>query len=421
MTELRNWAGNIRFSTDRVHHPETVGQVQEIVRNSRQVRVLGSRHSFSAIADSTSDLIALDRLEPVLEVDEQRQEVTIDGGVTYARLAPRVHQAGFALHNTASLPHISVAGACATATHGSGDRNAILGSRVVAMEIVTGDGSVRTISRANDGDRFAGAVVGLGGLGVVTRLTLSVSPTFDACQVVYQNLPLSQVEDHFEEIMSHGYSVSLFSDWRESRFNQAWIKTLATAGVAPVAAPTFYGATLATTDLNPLPTLDAATCTPQMGVVGPWHERLPHFRAEFDPSYGEELQSEYFVPRAQAPAALQALDDIRGDVAPLLQMSEVRTIAADDLWMSPFYRRDCVALHFTWRFDWEGVRRLLPRIEERLLPLDARPHWGKLFTISAPTLQPRYERLRDFRALLESFDPNGTFRNAFLETYIFGG
>ncbi len=418
--ELRNWAGNIRFSTDRVHHPETVGQVQEIVRNSRQVRVLGSRHSFNAIADATGDLISLDRLEPVLEVDQPRQEVTIDGGVTYGRLAPRVHQAGFALHNTASLPHITVAGACATATHGSGDRNAILGSRVVAMEIVAGDGSVQSISRASDGDRFAGAVVGLGGLGVVTRLTLSVSPTFDACQVVYQNLPLSQVEDHFDEIMSHGYSVSLFSDWRESRFNQVWIKTLATGGAAPAAAPTFYEATLATSDLNPLPSLDAATCTPQMGVVGPWHERLPHFRAEFDPSYGEELQSEYFVPRAQAPAALRALDGIRGDVAPLLQMSEIRTIAADDLWMSPFYGRDCVALHFTWRFDWDGVRQLLPRIEERLLPLDARPHWGKLFTISAPTLQARYERLPDFRALLASFDPNGTFRNAFLETYIFG-
>ena len=417
--ELRNWAGNISFSTDRVHHPETVGQVQEIVRSSRQVRVLGSRHSFNAIADSTGDLICLDRLEPVLEVDAERRQVTIDGGVTYGRLAPRVHEAGFALHNTASLPHITVAGACATATHGSGSRNGILASRVAAMEIVTADGAVRTISRADDGDRFAGAVVGLGGLGVVTRLTLDVSPTFDMYQVVYENLPLAQVEEHFDAIMSSGYSVSLFTDWRESRFNQAWIKTVATSGDAASAAPTFFGATLATTDVHPLPALDAATCTPQMGVVGPWHERLPHFRAEFEPSYGEELQSEYFVPRAQAPAALRAIAGIRGDVAPLLQMSEVRTIAADDLWMSPFYRRDCVALHFTWRYDWEGVKQLLPRIEERLAPFDARPHWGKLFTIPAPTLQARYERLPDFRALLESFDPKGTFRNTFLETLVF--
>ena len=181
----------------------------------------------------------------------------------------------------------------------------------------------------------------------------------------------------------------------------------------------FFGATLATTDMHPLPALDAATCTPQMGVVGPWHQRLPHFRAEFEPSYGEELQSEYFVPRGQAPAALQAIAGIRADIAPLLQMSEVRTIAADDLWMSPFYRRDCVALHFTWRYDWERVKHLLPRIEERLAPFDARPHWGKLFTIPAAILQARYARLPDFRALLESFDPNGTFRNAFLETLVF--
>ena len=255
--ELRNWAGNIRFSTDRVHHPETVGQVQEIVHKSRQVRVLGSRHSFNAIADSTGDLISLDRLEPVLEVDAQRRQITIDGGVTYGRLAPRVHAAGFALHNTASLPHITVAGACATATHGSGSRNGILGSRVAAMEIVTADGTVRTMSRADDGDRFAGAVVGLGGLGVVTRLTLDVSPTFDMYQVVYENLPLAQVEEHFDAIMSSGYSVSLFTDWRESRFNQAWIKTVAASGEAASAAPTFYGATLATTDVHPLPTLDA--------------------------------------------------------------------------------------------------------------------------------------------------------------------
>jgi len=418
--ELRNWAGNIRFNAERVHHPETVGEVQQIVRTSRQVRVIGARHSFNAIADSTGDLISLDRLQPVLEIDTERRQITIDGGVTYGQLTPRVCAAGFALHNTASLPHITVAGACATATHGSGSENGILGARVVAMEIVAGDGSLRTISRAQDGDRFAGAVVGLGGLGVVTRLTLDVAPTFDMSQVVYENLLLDEVAEHFHAIMSSGYSVSLFTDWREPRFNQVWIKTVATSTDPASAAGAFYGATLATTDMHPLPTLDPSACTPQMGLVGPWHERLPHFRAEFEPSYGEELQSEYFVPRAHAPAALRAIDGIRAAVAPLLQMSEVRTIAADDLWMSPFYRRDCVALHFTWRYDWDGVKQLLPRIEERLAPFDARPHWGKLFTIPAPVLQARYERLPEFRALLQSFDPNGTFRNAFLETFVFG-
>ena len=189
-------------------------------------------------------------------------------------------------------------------------------------------------------------------------------------------------------------------------------------GDAAAAAPTFYGATLARTHLHPLPTLDPATCTPQMGVVGPWHERLPHFLAEFEPSFGEELQSEYFVPRAQAPAALLAIDGIRGDVAPLLQMSEIRTIAADNFWMSPFYRRDCAALHFTWKYNWDAVKQLLPQIEERLAPFDARPHWGKLFTIPMQTLQSRYERLSDFRALLESFDPQGTFQNTFLTSFI---
>ena len=274
MSELRNWAGNIRFSTDRVHHPETVGHVQEIVRNSRQVRVLGSRHSFNAIADSTGDLISLDRLQPVLEVDAQRRQITIDGGATYGKLAPRICEAGFALHNTASLPHITVAGACATATHGSGSRNAILGSRVTAMEIVAADGTVRSISRADDGDRFAGAVVGLGGLGVVTRLTLDVSPNFDMSQVVYENLPLTLVEEHFEAIMSSGYSVSLFSDWREPRFNQAWIKTVVAGGDQAPAATTFHGATLATSDVHPLPTLDPAACTPEKRPKVPGEEAI---------------------------------------------------------------------------------------------------------------------------------------------------
>ena len=417
--ELRNWAGNIRFSTDRVHHPETVGQVQEIVRNSRQVRVLGSRHSFNAIADSTGDLISLDRLS-------RCWRSTPSGSRSRSMAASRT--ASWRRASTRRASRYTTPLRCHTSPWPVPAQPRRTALAVEIASSARGWRLWRSSPRTARSERFPVLTTAIASPARWSHSAVwawspgsrSTSRRPSTChQVVYENLPLAQVEEHFDAIMSSGYSVSLFSDWRESRFNQAWIKTVAASRDAASAAPTFYGATRATTDLHPLPTLDPATCTPQMGVVGPWHERLPHFRSELQPSYGEELQSEYFLPRAQAPAALRAIADIRGDVAPLLQMSEVRTIAADGLWMSPFYRRDCVALHFTWRYDWEGVKQLLPRIEERLAPFDARPHWGKLFTIPAPTLQARYERLPDFRALLESFDPNGIFRNTFLETFVF--
>ncbi len=356
MIEQRNWAGNITFSATRLHHPETVAQVQEIVRSSQKVRVLGSRHSFNAIADSPGDLIALDRLDPRSAMDRARHTATVDAGTTYGRLCRQLHQEGYALHNTASLPHITVAGACATATHGSGDRNGILATSVAAMEFVAADGTVVALSR----EAARRTIRGSGGRARRTRggHEIDAGPHPDIYHAAgrVREPALSQLEAHFDAIVSHAYSVSLFTDWRDERINQVWVKRLVSDGTASEPEGDFFGATPATTDLHPLPSLDAATCTPQMGIVGPWYERLPHFRMEFTPNIGEELQSEYFVPRAHAVAALRAINGFRAQLAPLLQMSEVRTIAADDRWMSPFYRRDGVALHFTWRKDWEGVR-----------------------------------------------------------------
>ncbi len=416
--QQRNWAGNITFSTDRLHHPETVAQVQEVVRGSAKVRVLGSRHSFNAIADSSGDLIALDQFDPPPEIDRVRHTATVGAGMTYGRLCGQLHREGYALHNMASLPHITVAGACSTSTHGSGDRNGSLATAVAGIEFVAANGEVVALSRREHGDRFAGAVVGLGGLGVVTRITLDLLPAFEVQQYVYENLPMARLEAHFDAIVSAAYSVSLFLDWQSDRVNQVWVKRQVTGDAASGPESDFFGATPATTDLHPLPSLSATTCTPQMGSVGPWHERLPHFRMEFTPNIGEELQTEYFVPRAHAIAAIRAIRGLRENLAPVLQMSEIRTIAADDLWMSPFHGRDCVALHFTWRKDWDAVRALLPLMEARLAPFDPAPHWGKLSTMPAQCVQARYAKLPQFRQLLHSYDPAGKFRNAFLDTYI---
>ncbi|MDQ4076458.1 MAG: FAD-binding protein [Chloroflexota bacterium] len=416
----RNWAGNYQYSAARVHYPETVEQVQELVTQRSKVKVLGTRHSFNGIADSTGDLISLERFDQAVALDRARSTVTIEAGVRYGQLCQHLQRAGYALHNLASLPHISVAGACATATHGSGDRHGNLATAVAAMEMVTADGTVVVLSREQDGELFQGAVVGLGGLGAVTKLTLDIVPAFDMRQDVYENLPLEQLEAHFDEILSSAYSVSLFTDWRSARFTQVWVKRRVADGATSEVEPELFGAMLATSPLHPIAGLGAEHCTAQMGIRGPWHERLPHFRMDYTPSSGEELQSEYLVPRRHACAALRAIEGLGEQVAPLLQISEVRTIAADTLWMSPCYQQPSVGIHFTWKKDWPAVRKLLPLIEEQLAPLDARPHWGKLFTMPPARLSSLYEKLPDFQQLLRSYDPQGKFRNAFLDTYIYG-
>ncbi|HYO56938.1 FAD-binding protein [Archangium sp.] len=416
----RNWAGNYKYSAARLHRPETVEQIRELVSRCGKLKVLGTRHSFNGIADSPEDLVSLERFDQVVALDRERRTVTVEAGVKYGQLCRYLGREGYALHNLASLPHISVAGACATATHGSGDGNGNLATAVAAMEMVTADGEVVVLSREQHGEQFQGAVVGLGGLGVVTKLTLDVSPAFDMRQDVYENLPLSQLEDHFEDIVSSAYSVSLFTDWRDARFNQVWFKRRVTDGASFELEPGLFGATLAPGHRHPIASLSAENCTEQMGVRGPWHERLPHFRMDYMPSSGEELQTEYIVPRQHAFVAFRALDQLREHMAPLLQISEVRTIAADNLWMSPCYKQACASIHFTWKKDWHSVRKLLPMLEEQLAPLSARPHWGKLFTMPPSRLQSLYEKLPDFQQLLRHYDPKGKFRNMCLDTYIVG-
>ena len=418
---LKNWAGNLEYSTDSLVTARSLQDVQAAVRAHDSLRVLGSRHCFNTIADSTSHLLSLAPMDAVVSLDADARTVTVAGGIRYGQLAPALDGKGFALHNLASLPHISIAGACATATHGSGERNGNLATAVSAIELVTAAGEVVTLSRGKDADTFAGAVVALGALGAVTKITLDVQPAFTMRQHVYENLPLSQMKEHFDEIEASAYSVSLFTDWQRGRLNEVWIKSRMDAERSFDAPPEFFGATRAARNLHPIAELSAENCTEQMGVPGPWFERLPHFRMGFTPSAGKELQAEYFVPRAQAVDAILAVERLRDQIGPHLLISEIRTIAADDLWLSPCHRQPSVAIHFTWKQDWPAVNRLLPVIERELSPFNVRPHWGKLFTLDPATLRSRYERLPAFVELCHRFDPRGKFRNAFLEKYIFGG
>jgi xylitol oxidase len=419
MDKKTNWAGNYTYSTDHIDQARSLAEVQQSVKKNAKLRVLGSRHSFNGIADSNAHLISIESMDKVIDLDGGAKTVTVEAGVRYGQLCPFLDKKGFALHNLASLPHISIAGACATATHGSGLKNGNLATAVSGLEIVTAKGDVLKLSRSEDAKIFPGAVVGLGAFGVVTKVKLDLLPTFEMRQDVYQNLPLDQLEKHFEEIVSAGYSVSLFTDWQKKRINEVWLKRRVEKAVSLEAKPDFFSAKLATKDLHPIAELSAENCTPQMGAPGPWYERLPHFRMGFTPSSGKELQAEYFVPIQNAVEAILAVERLRDQISPHLMISELRTVAADDLWMSMCYKQASLAIHFTWKPDWDSVKKVLPLIEKELAPFKPRPHWGKLFTMAPKDLHSRYEKLADFKQLLKDYDPEGKFRNKFLEETIF--
>lgn len=407
---LTNWAGNIEFGARRLHRPGTLDELREVVAGSERLRVLGSGHSFNRLADTDGDLISLAGLPRTVEIAADAATVKIDGGMRYGELAAHLAGAGLAVHNMASLPHISVAGAVATATHGSGVRNGNLATAVAGLEILRADGSVTTLDRS-DPD-LAGAVVGLGALGVVTALTLDVVPAFELRQYVYDDLPEAALHEHLDEILSAGYSVSLFTRWSSPGIDQVWLKR------AEPMTGDFFGARPADGPRHPVPGMPTENCTEQGGTPGPWHTRLPHFRMEFTPSSGEELQSEWHLPRSAALAAIEAVSGLRDRVAAVLQVCEIRTIAADELWLSPNHERDSLALHFTWIADTGAVLPVVADLEKALTPLGARPHWGKIFTAAPSELRAAYPRFADFAALTTRFDPKGAFRNPWLDALL---
>ncbi|HEY5873822.1 MAG TPA: FAD-binding protein [Ilumatobacteraceae bacterium] len=411
----RNWAGNYQFRAERLHRPTTLEQVREIVAATPQLRVLGSRHSFSAIADS-AELMSLDGLPPDIAVDHGAGTVGCGPGVRYGELAQVLAPQGLALHNLASLPHISVAGAVATATHGSGDSNGNLATAVAGLEMVTSDGELLTVERGDED--FDGFVVGLGALGAVTRVILDVEPAYEIRQRVFEGLEWDALFANFDAITSSGYSVSIFTRWGEAA-DQVWVKSRGSDELE-AERKELFGARAALVDRHPILGIDAVNCTPQLGVPGSWSDRLPHFRMGFTPSNGAELQSEFFVPRQHAVAALGAVRELADNFRPLLQVSEIRTIAADRLWMSPQYERESVGIHFTWVPDQAAVEAALSPLEAALAPFGARPHWGKVFLADAAAIAPSYPRHRDFVRLVEQLDARGTFRNDWLEHHVLG-
>ena len=414
-----NWAGNIKFGAARYHEPQTVAQVHEIVRRAGKVRAIGSRHCFNAIADTSGDLLWLGRMDNAAVINREARTATVNAGITYEALCPQLHAAGFALPNLASLKHITVIGACITATHGSGNALGNLATAISRLEMVNANGDVIELSREHDGDVFNGAVVSLGALGVVTKVTLDLEPAFLMQQDNYEKLPFSEVYAHFDKITATGYSVSFFPTWQNDFVETVWVKQRVPT-LTPITVPeNLFGATLASAAPSGLLPPDRVL-TPH-GRPGVWHERLPHYAFHDAVRTGNELQSEYFFPRQHAVAAIQTVAGLRAGLARILGLSEIRTVRRDELWLSSAYGQDTVGIHFNWLKDEEGVQTFLPTLERALALYGARPHLGKLFAMSPAQLEAVYPRMADFRALVKRSDPTGKFSNQFVEKYVMGG
>ena len=408
---MKNWSGTVTFADSQTFAPATTAELAQIVATNPKVRARGSAHCFNAIADTDAISITFENLPQELVIDKENQIVTVSAGIKYGELAVALEKRGWALHNMASLPHISVAGAIATATHGSGVGNGNLATAVRGLEVVLPDGSIKKIN-LEDPD-FAGYVVGLGVAGIVISVDLAIEPTFNIEQTVYRGMSRETYAANLDEIMSLAYSVSYFTTWAAAGGGEVWAK-FRSGSVAP---ETLFEAYPATSNRHPLPGLDPEPCTEQLAVSGPWHLRLPHFKMEFTPSAGDEIQSEFFVDRKDAPAAIAALERIAPQISEILWVTEIRAIAADELWMSPHYQRDCIGIHFTWK-KVDAVYEFVKVVEAVLAPFNYRPHMGKVYSASPEYIRSVMPKMSEFLQLVKEIDPMNKFGNAMTDNLL---
>lgn len=404
----KNWSGTVEFQDEIAAAPASLDEVKSLIATSSKVRARGSAHCFNDIADTAATSLSLVNMSDEIIIDKETRTVRVPAGLKYGQLAVALNERGWAIHNMASLPHISVAGAVATATHGSGVGNGNLATAVVGLEIVLPDGSLKRVSKGEE--NFEGYVVGLGLTGIVINLDLAIEPTFNVSQTVYRGMSRESYAANLDEIMSLAYSVSYFTTWAAAGGGEVWAKFR-----SGITAPTeLFEAYPATSNRHPLPGLNPEPCTEQMAVSGPWHLRLPHFKMEFTPSAGDEIQSEFFVARKDAPAAIAALEKIAPQINEILWVTEIRAIAADELWMSPHYQRDSIGIHFTWK-KVDAVYEMVKVVEATLAPFNYRPHLGKVFSASPEYLASVMTRMADFKKLVLELDPTNKFGNEFTD------
>ena len=403
---MQNWSKNVDFNDKSYFQPTTLSELQGLIRNNPKVRARGTAHCFNEIANTSSVAINLTKMPKTIEISAGKKSVLVAAGLTYGELAPALHTQGWALNNMASLPHISIAGSISTGTHGSGIKNQNLANQVLSLDIVTAEGELRHIDRTNPA--FNALVVGMGLGGVVYQYELKIEPTYGIRQIIYPEIPLDILQRNFDQIMGTAYSVSYFTDWSNAKVGNLWCKFRADE----IIPESIGGSKYADKKYHPIPSEDPVACTEQLGVAGNWHDRLSHFKLEFTPSVGEEIQAEFFVDRKDAAAAIEAVSQLGPEITPLLWITELRTIAADNLWLSGAFERDTLAIHFTWKKD-DAIYPVIEKVEAALRPFTYRPHWGKVFTADAQYLNSAYPKINEFKALVEGLDPTSKFENSF--------
>lgn len=408
---MENWSQNVQFNDREYFQPESLSELQEIIRSHRKIRVRGTAHSFNEIADTSSYAVNLVNMPKTIEINAISKSVQVAAGLTYGQLAPVLNSAGWALSNLASLPHISIAGSVATGTHGSGVSNQNLANQVISIDLVTADGELRKIDKSNPA--FNALIIGLGLGGIVYQYELRIEESYLIRQVIYPEIPLDVLQRNFDQIMSSAYSVSYFTDWSDAQVGNLWCKFQDFEEIPE----SIGGVSRASKKAHPIPGVNPDACTEQAGVPGPWHERLSHFKLEFIPSVGEEIQSEFFINRKDISAAIEEIAKLGSEISPLLWITELRTIAADDFWLSGAFQRDSVGIHFTWK-KLNAIYPVIKKVEEVLQKFEYRPHWGKVFTADAGYLKSVYPRLGEFQALVLALDPGKKFENMFTRKYL---
>ncbi|UYO96583.1 FAD-binding protein [Microbacterium sp. M28] len=401
-----NWAGTYEYRAPRHIVVADEDELRAALAGNGPVHALGTRHSFTDLPDTAGTLIEMAAFDRPITIDEDARTVRVTAGTRYGVLAAQLHAAGWALHNTGSLPHISVGGATSTGTHGSGDGNGVLSSAVAGIRFLDAAGEAHEVSRG-DAD-FEALVVGVGAFGILTELTLDIQPTYLVRQDLYADVTWETLLGDIDAVTSAGDSVSVFTRWGED-LGWVWVKRRATDAEA-TAPEELLGGRLSAT-LEPLGLGDNVTV---IGTAGPWYERLPHFRADAEPSRGDEIQTEYFIDRADAAAALRAVREVVAPYTEHLIWTELRTAASDELWLSGAYQRDAFIIHFTWENHPAEVTEALTLIEPVLAPFNARPHWGKRHLMERADIERVVPRLADARAVFERLDPTGRFVNEHL-------
>lgn len=405
-TDRSNWAGTYTYRA-RIERPTSLDELGDVVARADHVRGLGTRHSFTDVADGPGVLVDMTGIRTAPVLADDRRSVTLGAGSRYGDVAPELDRQGVALHTMGSLPHISVGGATATGTHGSGSRLGSLSSAVSALEFVDATGDLRTVRRGEPD--FSGSVLHLGLLGLVRRVTVDVEPTYRMRQDAYGPIPWATFTANVAEVFAAGTTVCCFTNW-DGEVREVLVKSRVPDGADDVAVPSDV---LGAAKLPPVP--GDGLRTARDGSVGPWWDRIPHFTIDSVPSVGSEIQSEHFIPLRLAAEALDAVHALGDRLAPHLHVAELRTMAGDDLLLGPTRGEDVLCIAFTWRKHVDEVAALLPHVEHALAPFGGRPHWGKSTSLGAEDLAGLYPGLPAFRDLVHRTDPGRKFTSGFAE------